>query len=596
MNFVRALTPINFRLSKESSLFLVAVTSTSIVQNFESSTVEEHKVNSSIVTIVTDSFLSKSILSPGGFSVIESPLIHCHTSRDVIFSEVIIKKDAAIVEVFKSTISGRPIYYHINSKGEFFCSTHISMLRKAGVTIEENAEALPEYFVYRYIMPPQTLYKNIYQLTAGARLYVKLVDQKCVIKSVDQYIPPEQDKQLDSFDSVVRQTFRYLSESLRALETGKDKLAIMLSGGMDSSILFKICQAHYGINSTFSTGYPFEDPEKNVEREYALSAADVLNTRHRYYETTDQDYLRGFLKAICAAEEPLHHLQSVMFYLLFEAGIPLSNDIIVCGLGADSSWGLELHNMLYTTSKWPYRLLLKEPVLKLLRFASSVTGKAQGITTVLSKAKERHAIEEPDNIIWSIDKYGDEDWVCQHFGVTKHSVIKNRLSTIKPFVHRPVYDVISILDFLGDVTITQSIWAKLGESQRKIVYYPYSHHGLLDYAYRIPWNVKLAEPKGILRGVARQLEIPESIITRPKSGFGIRRKGWAERGDIFEPLIPLASKAFDEEQIRGMQSAEPKKAMTFWNILNYSIWKRLCINNEPVEVLLEEMGDVGRSS
>ncbi len=101
--------------------------------------------------------------------------------------------------------------------------------------------------------------------------------------------------------------------------------------------------------------------------------------------------------------------------------------------------------------------------------------------------------------------------------------------------------------------------------------------------------MKLTKPKGILRDVARQLEVPEFIIARPKSGFGIKRRSWAERGNIFEPLIPLASKVFDEEQIRSMQDSDREKAMTFWNILNYSIWKRLCINNESIEVLLEEL-------
>ena len=85
------------------------------------------------------------------------------------------------------------------------------------------------------------------------------------------------------------------------------------------------------------------------------------------------------------------------------------------------------------------------------------------------------------------------------------------------------------------------------------------------------------------------MEVPEFIITRPKTGFAIKDKHWAERGNIFEPLVPLAKKVFDEKQIRDMQSTDPKKAMTYWNILNYSIWKRLCINNEPVEILLDEL-------
>jgi hypothetical protein len=41
----------------------------------------------------------------------------------VIFSEVAISKTDGNVEVFKSTISGTPIYYHIDANGGL-CSTH----------------------------------------------------------------------------------------------------------------------------------------------------------------------------------------------------------------------------------------------------------------------------------------------------------------------------------------------------------------------------------------------------------------------------------------------------------------------------------------
>jgi hypothetical protein len=72
--------------------------------------------------------------------------------------------------------------------------------------------------------------------------------------------------------------------------------------------------------------------------------------------------------------------------------------------------------------------------------------------------------------------------------------------------------------------------------------------------------------------------------------FGIHPDRWVKKGGVFEPLIPLASKVFDEKEIRKMQSTESKKAMTYWNMLNYAVWKRLCINDEPLEVLLEELG------
>jgi hypothetical protein len=69
----------------------------------------------------------------------------------------------------------------------------------------------------------------------------------------------------------------------------------------------------------------------------------------------------------------------------------------------------------------------------------------------------------------------------------------------------------------------------------------------------------------------------------------MRSAHWAEKDGIFQSMIPLASKILNEKEIRSMQSTEPKKAMTLWNMINYSIWKRLWINNEPLEVLIEEL-------
>jgi len=579
-------------------MFLVAITKSEIANNLQSFAFEQFRISSSVITIVTDNFLSSFFSEPHGFSIIESPFIRNQNFRDVIFSQITYNNKNDVLEIFRSTLSGRPIYYHINSKGEFFCSTHISMLRKAGVKIEENRMVLPEFFVYCYVMPPQTLYKNIMQLLVGSRLYIKLLNGKCIIKAIDKFDLPKQDKKIESVENISKQTSIYLSKSIQALSPCKDRLAVLLSGGLDSSILLRICQAKYGVDTTYSTDYPFKDPRKNIEKEYALSAADAFQVKHKYYEVTNKQYLRGFIEAISAAEEPLNHLRSIMLYLLFKEGIPQNKDIVMSGLGADTIWGLGLLNVLYRSNKMLFKLLLKSPV-QLLDFTSRIAGRSRAhfMTTLLRwKTSKNCPKQNPNHIIWSEAGQGTEDWVCRYFKVTRYDIIEDRYYTIKPFEGRSVYDVISFYHFLGANAASSTCLAKLGESQHKILYYPFNHSDLLNYAYSIPWDLKLKTPKNILRLVARQYDIPEFIIARSKSGFGIRAERWAEKGGIFDSLIPLASKVFDEKQIRNMQSSDPKKSMTFWNILNYSIWKRLCVNNEPSDVLLEELNQTMKGS
>ena len=113
-------------------MFLIAITKDEIAQNFTSIKVDEFQINSYKVTIITDKFLSDLISEADDFSIIESPVISKSNNRNIIFSEVLYRNKENSLQVFKSTSSGRPLYYYTNLKGEFFCSTHISLLRKAG--------------------------------------------------------------------------------------------------------------------------------------------------------------------------------------------------------------------------------------------------------------------------------------------------------------------------------------------------------------------------------------------------------------------------------------------------------------------------------
>ena len=74
-----------------------------------------------------------------------------------------------------------------------------------------------------------------------------------------------------------------------------------------------------------------------------------------------------------------------------------------------------------------------------------------------------------------------------------------------------------------DVAITTTIWSKLAEEQRKILYYPFASQDTLDTAFSIPWEIKLKTRKHILRGAGRHLGIPhhsESPEAKLRHRFG----------------------------------------------------------------------------
>jgi len=569
-------------------MFLFALTRDGIAENFASKKVEELKIHSLKATIVTDRFLSDVIPAKNGFTILESPLISKPNVRETIFSQVTYDSKTDSINVFKSTLSGRPIYYHTNAKDEFFCSTHISLLRSAGVSIEENLSVLPEFFVFRLIMPPNTLYKNIYQLFCDGALQLKINNGKCTIKSITRYKPPSQDKKITSITQSAKNVYDYLSESLKKLESRKVETTVLLSGGIDSSILSTICKENLLTKKSYSTGYPFEDSAYNLEKTYSLSAAKALEMDHTFYEPSNQEYLTGFLEAIELAEEPLHHLQSVLFHLLFKKGIPKEQRIIVHGQGAGTTFGS--NDFLYIQNRIFFKILSKKPPFHALNKASRFSPSAKKLVEILNKSYLKDSYSDPRNPLWSWMDFGSKNWVCRYFNTTENDIIKERYEIIKNIQSLSLNDIWALYSLFSDEQITLSIWSKIGEGNQKIVYFPYYDKAVLDYVLSIPWELKLHKPIDNLRKkLAHQAQIPNFIIDRKKSSLGIRSNDWAEKNGVFESILPLASKVFDIKEIQKMQSPEPKKAMTYWNMLNYSLWKRLHINNEPLEVLQEEL-------
>jgi hypothetical protein len=268
--------------------------------------------------------------------------------------------------------------------------------------------------------------------------------------------------------------------------------------------------------------------------------------------------------------------------------------VIVTGTGADSFFGTSTHGQVFDYLKRPalYDLLRNPAPIRLMRAASGILGKGKPRIDFIEKTRRINSdYDDPDNIIWDLSKYGSEKWASAYFGVDRKKIIQNRLRLVSSVPNAHVLDALTLLALSADSSAAQAIWASLAESAGHLLYFPYLSESLLKNACAIRWQDKLKEPKYILRRIARDIHVPEFIITRKKSGFGANPNLWAPKGSLFEPLIGFCTSIFPEAEIRQFQSAEMSQAMTYWNMLNYALWKRIVLNREPVKELQQELSD-----
>jgi asparagine synthetase B (glutamine-hydrolysing) len=574
-------------------MFLMALTRRPLTDRFASHRVLEHPCAPRVATLVTDGRDCRPYATDDGFGIEETLPGPAPDGERVALSRVGYRRADRCVELLRGTRAGLPLYYRCDPDGDFYCASHIGLLRQAGVPIRENASALPELFVYNYVSPPRTLYQGIAQVQSGGRVVAGIDDGTYRTTGPESLDLPTPARHGPPIEAACDATLELLERTFALLRPVAGRLAMLMSGGLDSSVLFRLAQRDLGVDTSYSTGFPFQSAYENVERDYAMSAAEAFGARHTYLAVTNEDFQRAIVRSIAVAEEPLLFIQPAMFLLMFARGLPPGKDIVVSGQGADALFGLATHHHLaWSDNRNPLlAVLARDPLLRLARaWLPDTLPNRRRLARLSHVNRLTRPLSDPRHVLWTFGSFGSEEWVSRHFGVRHEDIVEGRWRSVQPFADRSIYDLVSILAFFGEIPARKNIWSKLAQSEGRSVFYAYDDELLARHVFALPWELKLRDAKAVLQGVARRLDVPDFVIDRPKSGFAVRPRHVAEPGGILEPLVGLARDMFDPRELASMRhGVDGKTAHTFWNAINYAIWKRTCIDGESAEALIEQM-------
>ena len=243
------------------------------------------------VTVVTDQRFSALLESGQEYRVVETIDPVKSSPSELLRSEVTLSKPAESIQISMAPTGGGTLYYLIDTRGNFYCSTRISLLRNAGVPITENRAVIPELFSYAYVTPPNTMYANVKRLLLGSQVSFGFKSGKPEITSQTIYLASTTERRdiASSPERAAEATLQALANEVRKLRHLEGQVAVPLSGGTDSSILWALCRRELGVRRSYSTGYSFEDPRRDREKEYALSAAKAFGAEHHFFEMTTED-------------------------------------------------------------------------------------------------------------------------------------------------------------------------------------------------------------------------------------------------------------------------------------------------------------------
>ena len=384
--------------------------------------------------------------------------------------------------VARDRLGIKPFYYSQTGRAFLFASNTQALLSAGQVNTDIDPQALQHQFTLHAVIPaPRTILTGVRKLPPGhcmwvdengagqAKAYWRLSARRGPEKSEQEWI--EQ----------IRQALQTAVD--RRLEIADVAVGVLLSGGLDSSLLAGLLAQKYGRINTYSVGFEDQPEERGHEFEYSDAVVKQLDTRHQRFHIDNKQVLARLPEAVACMPEPMVAQDAIAFYLLAEQ---VSQDIKVVqsGQGADEVFG----------GYFWYPKMQQATGSYLQRFASCYF--------------DRDYCEYQNTVN---ENYLQEDFTSQLVGdALAHSPADTFIDAVLQF------DVTTLIvdDPVKRVDSMTMAW---GLEARV----PFLDHQLVELAMQMPPAMKLRDGgKYILKKIARGL-VPDSVIDRPKGYFPV---------------------------------------------------------------------------
>lgn len=227
--------------------------------------------------------------------------------------------------------SGQKNLYYFSEGNNFIFSSEIKGILSHNITKETDAEGVLLSVNFGYTVGNKTIYKSISKLLPSEEITFNLnnktISKRLFKSGAENYYENNEE---DAFEKLIKE--HVLS---------KQRLAINLSGGLDSSILLhELSKRSSGIN-TYSTSFTESSDYFNEDSVLAKKLANDYGATHTEIEVTKKDYFEAFITSYKIIEEPNYNISLPTYFLTAKKeGIRGDNNrVILSGDGGDELFG-----------------------------------------------------------------------------------------------------------------------------------------------------------------------------------------------------------------------------------------------------------------
>lgn len=454
----------------------------------------------------------------------------------------------------------KPLYYYWDGCTFAFASELKALLTLPQIERRVDPRALDAYISLGYVPAPYTMIRGISKLQPGH--YLVLEGQRLHTHEFWHASYQAGDGARQSDAELIQATRERVEQAVRSQLMSDVPVGVLLSGGLDSSIVAAVAQRHHdGPVQTFSIGFESYDGAPvdahfNLDRDYARSVAQQLGTRHHEVLLVDDRALGETLRSLVQAlDEPVWEGSFVSIYLLCKLARAHGVKVVLTGDGSDELFGG------YLWYRGAQRLLLYDrvpllehalPLLMQLPPESELGRKARDLKRKLRASPlaryranyDHFSAGEKQSLLGIARPVGEPDAVDELIAPLLRQV-RGELPEQFSFVDLRLWVGEHFNQRLDRMSAACSVEARV----------PFQDNAVVDLALSIPMSRKIrgSEQKYLLRRAFADI-VPPEVLQRPKRPFAAPQHHWLRRG-----LREWSSDLLSTERIREYGLLDPSQ-------------------------------------
>ena len=422
----------------------------------------------------------------------------------------------------------KPLYISLTANELIFAS-EVQALRKSGLINDElDPEGIAEMLAFGAVQSPRTVHKAIRSFPAGHCAWLT-TDATGGTRLSDPrpYWLPRWGQSDDSPETAAQKLRSLLRESVSRHSVADLPVGLLLSAGIDSTVLAALSQRSGAPLKTFTVG--FESSRLRDESEEAAVTASFLGMEHTRILFTPEEYQAAWTGWLGQCDLP--SIDGFNTFLackgLVDHGIPVG----ISGLGADELFGgydSFRQAPLLSRVLWALRAVNPETrrwlaggicpsrnkQWEVAKFRDLLGGDLSvgGITLSLRRVLSDEAVR---GICLSLLKWPTENCfpIASRSGPTTQDAF-NQVSRIE------------LKRYMGNTLLRDSDYNSMRHSLELRV--PFLDFNVVDYVCTLKGSTKATRRvtiKQLLRAASADL-IPHHLVNRPKTGFGLPMWEW----------------------------------------------------------------------